>query len=304
MVARAPHNGPYFTADSRRVHNLITSYLQGETTESWIRPIARHNDGRRDMLALRDHYAGEGNSTRRIAEAKRIQSTLHYKTERALPFNKFLDMLQKMFTIYYEEGEELTERAKIDELLSKVQHAGLAAAIAQLRFQANTSNLTFTVAANHLTAAVSQTPDYIMARKMSSTNTFPRDNRGGRGGRGGGRFNRGTGRGGRGGRGRGRSTKPRYNDYLPKSEWDKLSSEERENIRKARDNKGQSDATKRSIGDISVEQLSTIIGAMQSMASVAPPATAISEITIETPDQQAGNAFGGKEGVAKKKSRT
>jgi hypothetical protein len=256
------------------------------------------------MLALCDHYAGEGNSTRHIAKAKRIQSTLHYKMERALPFNKFLDMLQKMFTIYYEEGETLTERAKIDELLSKVQHPGLAAAVAQLRFQANTSNLTFTVATNHLTAAVSQTTDYIMARKMSSTNTSPRDNRGGRGGRGSERFNRGSGHGaGRGGRGRGRSTRPRYNDYLPKSEWDKLSSEERENIRKARDNKGQSDATKRSIGDISIEQLTTIIGAMQSAASVAPPATAISEITIETPDQQAGNAFGGKEGAAQKKSR-
>jgi hypothetical protein len=49
--------------------------------------------------------------------------------------------------------------------------------------------------------------------------------------------------------------------------------------------------------------LTTIIGAMQSVASVAPPTTAISEITIETPDQQAGNAFGGKEGAARKKSR-
>jgi hypothetical protein len=306
MVARAPHRGPYFIADTRRVHNLVTSYLQGETTESWIRPIARHNDGRRDMIALRDHYAGEGNSTRRIAEAKRIQATLHYKTERALPFNKFLDMLQKMFTIYYEEREEMTERAKIDELLSKVQHPGLAAAVAQLRFQANTSNLTFTVAANHLTAAVSQTPDYIMARKLGSTNSSFRDSRGGRssGRGGGGRFNRGSGRGGRGGRGRGRSNRPRYNDYLPKSEWDKLSYEERDNIRKARDNKGGSDATKRSIADISVEQLSTIIGAVQSAVSVAPPPTAISEITIETPAQQAGNAFGGKEGVAQKKSRS
>jgi hypothetical protein len=178
--------------------------------------------------------------------------------------------------------------------------------VAQLRFQANTSNLTFTVAANHLTAAVSQTPDYLMARKLSSTNSY-RDQRGGRiSGRGGGRFTRGGGRGGRGGRGRGRFTKTKYNDYLPKSEWDKLSAEERDNIRKARDkDKGQSDASKRSIGEISVAQLSTIIGAMQSAAqSVAPPATAISEITIETPNQQAGNAFGGREGAAQKKSRS
>ncbi len=70
------------------------------------------------MIALRRHYAGEGNSTRRIADAKRIQSSFHYKTERALPFNKFLDSLQEMFTIFEQENEPLSERAKVDELLA------------------------------------------------------------------------------------------------------------------------------------------------------------------------------------------
>jgi hypothetical protein len=107
MVQRAPHNGPFYLADARRVHNLITGFLQGELTEGWIRPIARYQDGHRDMQALCDHYAGDGISTRRIAEAKRIQSTLHYNSERALPFHKFLDSLQKMFTIYFNEHEEL-----------------------------------------------------------------------------------------------------------------------------------------------------------------------------------------------------
>ena len=131
MIARAPHTGQYFLADSHRVHNLITGFLQGEQSESWIRNIARYQDGRRDIIALRRHYAGEGNSTRRISDAKRIQSTLHYKSERALPFNKFLDSLQRMFTIFEEENEPLAERAKVDELLTKVQHTALAAAVAQ-----------------------------------------------------------------------------------------------------------------------------------------------------------------------------
>jgi hypothetical protein len=82
------------------------------------------------MIALRKHYAGKGNSTRRISDAKKIQNTLHYKTKQALPFNKFLDSLQKMFTIFEEENEPLTEHAKVDELLTKVQNSGLAAALA------------------------------------------------------------------------------------------------------------------------------------------------------------------------------
>jgi hypothetical protein len=69
------------------------------------------------MIALHHHYAGGGNSTRHISDAKQIQSTLHYKSKRALPFNKFLDSLQKMFTIFEEENEPLSKFAKVDELL-------------------------------------------------------------------------------------------------------------------------------------------------------------------------------------------
>ena len=145
MINWALLNGQYYIADTRRVHNLIIGFLQGENTENWIRNIAKYQDGRCDMIALRRHYAGEGNSTRRIADAKRIQNTLHYKTEQALPFNKFLDSLQRMFTIFEEENEPLTERAKVDELLTKVQNSALAAAVAQLRYQLNTKGITFTV---------------------------------------------------------------------------------------------------------------------------------------------------------------
>jgi outer membrane murein-binding lipoprotein Lpp len=64
--------------------------------------------------------------------------------------------MQSMFTIFEEEGEPLTERAKVDELLTKVQNPSLTAAIAQLRYQLNTDGITFTIAANHLNSAVSQ----------------------------------------------------------------------------------------------------------------------------------------------------
>ena len=79
-----------------------------------------------------------------------------------------------MFTIFEEagEGEELTEHAKIDELLSKTQNPSLTAAIAQLRFMANTDReLTSMVAVNHVSQAISQTPDYQMARSVRSTIT-------------------------------------------------------------------------------------------------------------------------------------
>jgi hypothetical protein len=61
------------------------------------------------MIALRNHYSGEGNTSHRIAIAERTRNTLHYKSERAMSFSSFLDKLQKMFNISEEENEEITE---------------------------------------------------------------------------------------------------------------------------------------------------------------------------------------------------
>jgi hypothetical protein len=67
--------------------------------------------------------------------------------------------------------EPLTERASVDELLSKVQATTLSAAVAQLRYQLDTVGVTFTVAANHLNSEISQTSDYQQARKVSAVGT-------------------------------------------------------------------------------------------------------------------------------------
>ncbi|KAI2500072.1 hypothetical protein MHU86_14399 [Fragilaria crotonensis] len=299
MINRAPLTGQYYIADARRVHNLLVGFLQGENTENWIRNIARYQDGRRDMIALRRHYAGEGNSTRRIADAKRLQASLHYKTERALPFNKFLDSLQKMFTIFEDENEPLTERAKVDELLSKVQATTLGAAVAQLRYQLNTVGVTFTVAANHLNAEISQTSDYQLARKISAVGTGDgRGNstggrgRGGRGGRTGGR-----GRGGRSGRG---NNSKASTGYYSAAEWEKLSYEERDKIRKERDKKGEQGGSKRNISELTTKQLTTAL--ISSLQKVSESDDATEKAETPQKSNQAGNAFGGREGAKRQKN--
>ena len=253
------------------------------------------------MTELRRHYAGEGNSTRRISDAKKIQSTLHYKSERALLFSKFLDTLQRMFTIFEEENEPLTERAKVDELLTKVQNSGLAVAVASLRYQLNTTGVTFTVAANHLNSEVSKTLDYQLSRKINATNTTNYGG-GGRGqGRGGSRGGRGhgggRGRGGRGGRSDNKTT------YYSKEEWDKLSFEDRDKIRKERDRKGEQGGTKRTIADMSTKQLATAIISSLKAASVTDDSTISdsSSIPSKVVDTQAGNSFGGKESAKRAK---
>ena len=201
------------------------------------------------MIALCNHYAGKGNSTHCISDANWIRSTLHYKSERALPFSTFLDSMQKMFTIFQEEGEPLTEQAKVDELLTKVQHPSLTVAITQLHYQLNTKGVTFTVAANHLNfLAISQTPDYQMAWHINSTNSSNQNVQsggceGGHGGGHGGGCNSGhggcNGHGGRCGRGNNNSDKvtPNTSGFYPMVEWNKLSFEEWDKIQKEHDKK-------------------------------------------------------------------
>ena len=92
-VAKSPLTGSKFEADERQVYQLIVAVSQGEPSNEWIKHIHRQQNGRADMLALRRHYPGEGNTTRRIGEATRIRESLHYRNERALPFASYLSKM-------------------------------------------------------------------------------------------------------------------------------------------------------------------------------------------------------------------
>ena len=168
MIVCAPLHGAHFRADSRRVHQLLKNFLVAETAEQWIKNLEPHVDGHRDMLALREHYSGEGNASRRIATAERMRDGLHYKNERSLALSIFLDRMQKMFNIYEEEGEEFTENAKLRELFKRVQHPQLQDTVKALKVRFDMEGITYTQAANHLTAVVSELLEYHLTRKVSA----------------------------------------------------------------------------------------------------------------------------------------
>ena len=121
-----------------------------------------------DMEALCNHYGGEGNASRHITTAEKLRKTLHYKSERSMPFSTFLDHMQKMFNIFQEEGEELTKNAKVHELLKRVQNNQLQDTIKALGVRFDLDGISYTEAANHLTSAVSELPEYLLARCVSS----------------------------------------------------------------------------------------------------------------------------------------
>ena len=133
MIACAPLHGAHFRAVSRHVHQLLKKYLVAETAKQWIKSLEQHANGHNDMLALREHYQGEGNVSRCIALAKCMRKNLHYKNERSLALSIFFDRMQKMFNIYEEEREEFTENSKLRELFKRVQHPQLQDTIKALK---------------------------------------------------------------------------------------------------------------------------------------------------------------------------
>ena len=161
-VACAPLAGEYYDADKQSVYNMIVSFTTGQPSGDWIKSTMRYSDGRRSMTALRDHFAGEGNATRNLAEAERLQQAIHYKSERAMTFENFLTQCQKMFNIFEKEGEEMSEEAKVRFLFKKVEHSGLRSPIDALKaLETMGQVITYTMAANHLATAVSELPEVL-----------------------------------------------------------------------------------------------------------------------------------------------
>ena len=166
-IACAPLKGEYFNADKITVFNMIVSFTTGQPSGDWIKDTLKHSDGRRSMEALRTHFAGEGNASRTIADADRLKEQLHYKSERAMAFETFLTQLQKMFNIYREQGEEVPEDQKVRILFKKIQHNDLDGAIQALKAQQTAgTNITYTMAANHLSTAVSELPEYLAKNRQ------------------------------------------------------------------------------------------------------------------------------------------
>lgn len=232
VIARAPLSGDFFDADKQRVHHIVKSYTQGQSAEEWIRGLAHQKNGRADCASLKRHFQGEGNSSRRIAEAESLRDSLFYKSERGLAFHTFLDKLQLMFTIYRDEAEELSEEAKVRIFLKKITHRDLVSAVNAVRMAQQTAGVaSFTRAADFIAGEVSRLPEAqsFNRRNLSEYNTGGR----GGGGRGGGRGGRGGGRGGRGRGGRGQvhyTGKARWRDdfhTLPKEQKDAITAARR-----------------------------------------------------------------------------
>lgn len=246
-VAKAPLTGNRFVTDKKRVHKLIKAYTQGESSEQHIAHLSDKNDGRLDMIALRRFYGGSGNVSCQISKADRYKNTLHYKNERYMKFEIFIDKLKEMFNIYAKHSEAMTESAKIRLLLEKIQAPHMSIAVATIRTKIELdSDVDYQHVVNYLASQAAIKYDSNPNRNISYIGT----------GRGRGR----GGRGQRGGRGRGRRAGRGGSTYIPPEKWSTMTPQERQAHIESR-TANKDNANKRNIQQVVAESVAEALHA-------------------------------------------
>ena len=197
--------GRVFDVDNMRVAHEITA-LMGPETLPWVEP--HEDDGRNMMQALRDHYDGPGEVSKRYNKAKDELKGIHYASEGAFPFSLYVSKLKKIFRIYEKAGRPYTGAQQVETMLDGIRPKELEPA-KEIALKDHRDD--FESAANYLSERVSSLFANAVRRRetrrgtnagrstryISNVNSRGGRGRGGRGGRGFGRSN------GRGGRGRG-----------------------------------------------------------------------------------------------------
>jgi hypothetical protein len=92
----APLTGLGYEADRMTVHLFIFNIVSEESDAyTYIQPLLRRNDGRRDVLALRERYENEATVQTRVNMANKTWDLLVYKNERAMTSEAFCKKFQR-----------------------------------------------------------------------------------------------------------------------------------------------------------------------------------------------------------------
>jgi hypothetical protein len=290
-VAKVSLTGPQFEADTRTVHEIIETLTSSENATHWLKDIKNKSDGRKDMAALRSHFRGAGNQSRRITSAQGLHATLHYKNERAMKFTDFISKVKEMFDIYQDCGEPQTESAKLRFLWDKVDSATLQIPIEVIKadLSRDSTSWTFVTSCDHLASQipldgkpkVKFAASAIDSGKAAEKSNIMKD----------GKIFTGT---------------------FPGNEWfDLLTKDERDKVSAERRKVGKSNFGKRGKPrhDRKVKALEKKLKAskktISSMkrATTAEEAEASSDSDSSSEGDNAGNAFGGRAGKQRKKKK-
>ena len=165
--------GEEFKIDTRTVHQIILRNVHEDSDAyTYIKPLLRSRDGRKDMLALRQRYQNDATKQTIINAAKSTLSNLRYKNERSFSFEKFSAKLQKAYDELEACGRKVDNGDIVDELWSRVQSTELQMYISSLKVDYQRNPRTYQLILQDIAAEVaSKKPSFIPNRNISATYT-------------------------------------------------------------------------------------------------------------------------------------
>lgn len=96
VIYSAALTGRHFTHDAKTVHQvLLRNIAEDSDAYTYIKTHLRRENGRVDIIALRERYENTSSMEARVNEAKRLFDSLQYRNERSMPFEQFSAKLQK-----------------------------------------------------------------------------------------------------------------------------------------------------------------------------------------------------------------
>ena len=97
------------------VFRKLKAFLIRMAGWAWIEPFNASEDGRSAFWAWLGHYNGCGDMSKCTALVKARIDSLHYKNERSMSFEKYMEFLTKVFTpLEKDEDEELSNCQKVE----------------------------------------------------------------------------------------------------------------------------------------------------------------------------------------------
>ena len=133
-IAGCTLQGREYARDTATVHQLIIKNITEDSDAyTYVKPILRHENGRRDIKALVDRYESAAGIQERISEAHKVLSQIRYRNERAMSFETFSAKLQNALDQLESCGRGEHNGNVVDKLWEKIQNPDLQTYIAALK---------------------------------------------------------------------------------------------------------------------------------------------------------------------------
>jgi hypothetical protein len=167
--------GVEFAQDARTVHKIILKNVHEDSDAyTYIKPLIRFRNGRRDILSLRERYSSDATRQNIINKAKADLNTLRYKNERSFSFEKFSAKLQKAYDELEDAGRPVNNGDIVDDLWDRVQASDLQLYVASLKVEYQRNLRDYKLILQDIAAEAGKKMTVTFARSANVSATYTR----------------------------------------------------------------------------------------------------------------------------------